>query len=385
MDEEDAGTISLQKMTRFYLQNHFLLHKAKKRNVVDVISALCGLHSQLPLTPYLSLWNRVEDFEPKMLDAGLYVEKSLVKIWCMRGTIHVLPSEDLPVYVNALKRMWFEHHGRFMQTPEWPPLEKMLLPKILEALSEKPLRRKELDKKVRFMLKDKGNFDVRVFSAWGGILKVTNYYGLTVFAEPYGKESCFARLDKWLPHVNLEEIDEEQARTKLLLKYLHCYGPASAEDFACWSGLLTSEANKIIEANLNRLKEVRVENSRKSFWLLKEDAKTLEKIDLQEEAEPRLLPKFDSYLLGHKDRTRIIDEEFRQRVFRPVVGDIAATILVNGRIAGTWAHKKTKTKLTVTLAPFRKLDKETFTELEQIVKELGDFMNLKQTVTIINK
>ncbi|MBX5327118.1 MAG: winged helix DNA-binding domain-containing protein [Candidatus Bathyarchaeia archaeon] len=385
MGKKHAEIISLQKVARFYLQNHFLLHKTKKRNVTDAIGALCGLHSQVPLTPYLSLWNRVEDFEPKLLDDGLYSRKSLVKIWCMRGTVHVIPSADLPVYVNALKRMWFEHHGRFMQTPEWPSLERLLLPKILEALAEKPLRRKELDTKVRFMLKGRGNFDVRVFSAWGGILKVTNYYGLTVFAEPCGKESCFARLDKWLPHVDLNEISEEQARTKLLLKYLHSYGPASAEDFACWSGLLTSEANKIIEANKSRLQEVRVENSRKPFWLLKEDFKTLEKIDLQEEAEPRLLPKFDSYLLGHKNRARIIDEEFRQRVFRPVVGDVAATILINGRIAGTWTRKKTKTKLTVALAPFRKLDKKTLTELEQTVKKLGDFMNLKQTATTINK
>jgi len=188
-----------------------------------------------------------------------------------------------------------------------------------------------------------------------------------------------------LPHVDLNEISEEQARTKLLLKYLHCYGPASAEDFACWSGLLTSEANKIIEAKKSRLQEVRVQSSWKPFWLLKEDFKTLEKIDLQEEAEPRLLPKFDSYLLGHKDRTRIIEEEFRQRVFRPVVGDVAATILINGRIAGTWTRKKTKTKLTVALAPFRKLDKKTLTKLEQIVKKLGGFMNLKQTATTINK
>lgn len=327
----------------------------------------------------------MEDFDPKLLDDRVYGEKSLVKMWCMRGTIHIIPSKDLPVYVNALKRMWFEHHGRFMQTPEWPSLERTLLPKILEALAEKPLRRKELDSRVRSLLeKGKKDFDPRVFSSWGGILKVTNYYGLTVFAEPCGKESCFARLDKWLPHVDLNEISEEQARTKLLLKYLHCYGPASAEDFACWSGLLTSEANGIIEANLNRLGEVCVENSKKLFWMLKEDFKALETIDLQEEAAPRLLPKFDSYLLGHKDRTRIIDEQFRQQVFRPVVGDIAATILVNGRIAGMWTYKKTKTKLSVILTPFRRLGKKTVAELERLVKGLGDFMDIRQTATRIN-
>lgn len=382
MGEKDVETISSERLTRFYLLNHFLLRKAEDRNIVDVVGTVCGLHSQLPLTPYFSLWNRIKGFGPEMLDDTLYRRKALVKTWFMRGTLHIIPSKDMPVYHSALKRMWFEHHGRYMNDPSWPSVQerqKLLYPKIVQALAEKPLRRKELNDRVRSLLGDESQPYKRLFSAWGGVLKETSYLGLTLYAQPCGKEACFARVDQWLPTINLGKIEEDEAREKLLLKYLHCYGPASVQDFACWSGLLTSEASKAIENSTEDLREVQVGSSKKSLWMLKKDFKTLEEIDLQEKAPLCLLPKYDSYLLGHKDRVRIIDEEFLKQVYRPVVGDIAATVLFNGRIAGTWTHKKTNKKLTINVKLFKKLDKESLKELEQAAKNLGTFMKTRET------
>jgi uncharacterized protein YcaQ len=379
---EDVEVVSLERMTRFYLLNHFLFKKAERRDIVDVDGNVCGLHSQLPLTPYSSLWNRVKDFEPQQLDETLYQEKNLVKTWFMRGTLHVIPSKDVPIYHNALKRMWFEHHGRYMNTPDWPnreQREKLIYPKILEALAQKPLRRKELNDKTKFLLDDASQPYARLFSAWGGILKETSYMGLTVHAQPCGKESCFARLDQWLPNISLGEIDEDQARNELLLKYLRCYGPASAQDFACWSGLLTSEAARAIESNLTALKPVQIKETGRRLWMIGKDFKTLLKLDLEEETLPCLLPKFDSYLMGHKDRTRIIEDRFLKQVYRPVVGDVAATVLVNGRIVGTWTSKKTKKALTVAVKAFRKPSKSTLSELKQAAKELGAFMGIEHT------
>jgi hypothetical protein len=282
--------------------------------------------------------------------------------------------------------MWFEHHGRYMNTPDWPnreQREKLIYPKILEALAEKPLRRKELNDKTRSLLGDERQPYARLFSAWGGILKETCYMGLTVHAQPCGKESCFARLDQWLPNISLGETDEDQARNELLLKYLHSYGPASAQDFACWSGLLTSEATRAIEINLTVLKPVQIKETGKRLWMLRKDFKNLQKLDLDEEAPLCLLPKFDSYLMGHKNRTRIIEDQFLKQVYRPVIGDVAATMLVNGRIVGTWASKKTAKMLTVAVKAFRKLDKDTLSELEQVAKELGAFMGVEQTKVVL--
>lgn len=387
MSEKNADTVTLEKLTRLYLQKQFLLSKTNQGRIENVADALCGLHAQAALTPYLSLWNRVKDFKSEMLDDALHREKSLVKTWCMRGTLHIIPSRDLPIYHNALERMWFEHHGRYMREPDWPSREmrqKLFYPRILEALTEKPLRRKELDYRVLSKFADVPKPYERLFSGWGGILKETAYLGLTVHAEPCGNESCFTRLDKWLPQIDLDEIDEDEAKEQLLLKYLRGYGPASAQDFTCWSGLMAGEARKAIENTQSELVEVKIEGSGRILLMLKKDIKELEKIDLEEEVQLRLLPKFDSFMLGHKDRSRMIKGEFMKHVYRKA-GDIAASVLVNGYVAGTWKYKKTKRKLTVAVTPFEKLSRETIAELEHRVKELGTFMKIEQANVVLTK
>lgn len=292
----------------------------------------------------------------------------------------MIPSQDLPLYNKALKRMWFEHHGRYMNKPDWPSpkeRESKLYPRIKGALTEKPLSRKELCNKVRFLLADEAQPYERLFSAWGGILKETSYLGLTVHAEPCGRESCFARLDKWLPGIDLNGISEKAARQQLLKKYLHGYGPASAQDFACWSGMLTSEARQIMEET-NDVKQVQLEGSHAELWMLKEDIRTLDRIDLEAEVLPRLLPKYDSYLMGHKNRTRIIQDEMLKKVYRPVVGEVAATVLVNGRIVGTWTSKKTKKTLQILVKPLEKVAEKTFSNLESVANKLAQFIGVKE-------
>jgi hypothetical protein len=387
LSQGDVEVVPLERITRFYLANHFLLRKAEKQDLVDVAGAICGLYAQVPSTPHLSLWNRVRGFRSDMLDDALYGAKSLVKTWFMRGTLHILPSTDLPTYHNALRTMWFDRSGRHLREIEWPSFEerrRLVYPKIMDALDGKLLRRKELNSRVCSLLKDESKSYGRLFSGWGGIMKETSYLGLTVCGEPSGPETRFARLDKWLPDVDLNETSEERAKEELLMKYLHCYGPASSQDFACWSGLLASETNKIIETNESKLKRVQVDGSKKSLWMLKKDDKTLEKIDLDERVPLRLLPKFDSYLLGHRGRSRIIEEGFLKQVYRPVVGDVSAALLINGRVAGTWSHKKTMKRLRVALRSFEKLEEESVAELKQVVDDLGTFMNIEQTTMVLN-
>lgn len=377
--------MSLEELTGLYLQNHFLAYRARKSDILDVVGKVCGLHCQLSLTPCYSLWNRVEGFEPEMLNRLLYDDRSLVKAWFMRGTLHVVPSQDLPVYHNALRRMWFEHHGRYMNEPGWPSREdreEKLYLRIKEALADKPLRRKELSDRVRMLLGNESQPYERLFSAWGGILKETSYIGMTVHAEPCGRESCFARSDKWLPNVNLNSVAETKARQELLKKYLRGYGPASAQDFACWSGLLISEANTIMEESKG-LKQVQLEGSHLALWMLEEDFKTLERIDLTAPVPPRLLPKYDSYLMGHKDRSRIIRSELLRKVYRPVVGEVAATVLVNGRIVGTWTGKKTRTTLEIAVTPLEKL-KNISATLKPVADELASFMGVKEARLVLS-
>lgn len=372
--------VSLKRVSRFYCLKHHLLRKAKKNDIEKVVSDVCGLHAQAALTPYISLWNRIEGFERSMLDEALYKAKTLAKVWCMRGTLHIIPSNDLVIYNKALRRMWFEHHGRYMNAPDMPTREErknMMYPKIIEALSDKPLKRKELKTKLLSLLKGKSKPYERLFSAWGGILKETGYEGLTIHGQPCGAEACFVRLDKWLPNLNLDTLDEGQAKEKLLLKYLNGYGPASVQDFVLWSGLMAGEAREALHNVASELEEVEIEGVNGQFWMLKKDYQTLMGMNLDEKFPARLLPKFDSFGLGHKDRTRIIRKEFMKQVFRKA-GDIAATVLVNDNIVGTWRQKKTKNSITVSIAPFQKLEKEDLKEIKITAEDFSRFIGVSK-------
>ena len=380
-------TVTLEQLTKFYLFKQFLSPAAREKDVVTVAGALCGLHAQAALTPYLSLFNRIKNFESAMLEDALYREKSLVKTWCVRGTLHIIPSGDFSIYHNALERMWFEHHGRYMRPPEWPSKEErreFLYPMITEALAEKPLRRKEISSKVLSLFKNPPNSYKRLFSAWGGILKDTSYLGLAVHAEPIGNETCFARLDQWLPNIDLHEVDEDQARARLLLKYLQGYGPASAQDFMCWSGLLADEAKKAAGDIRSELAQVHVQPFEKNLWILKTDLKKLERIDAEEKTPPYLLPRFDPLLLGHKNRLRTIEPAFQKQVYRKA-GDVAASVLINGRVAGTWNYKKTKRKITIFMNPFERIDKESLIDLKRLANDIGAFMKAEQVELFLDQ
>jgi len=114
----DSEKVPVSKVRRLYLIKHHLFRKADRKDVVRVVGDVCGLHAQAARSPYLALWSRVENFEDELLDKALFEDKSLVKTWVMRGTLHIVPSEKLPVYNRSLRRMWFEHHGHFMRAPE---------------------------------------------------------------------------------------------------------------------------------------------------------------------------------------------------------------------------------------------------------------------------
>lgn len=377
--------ISQDQVTRYYLANHLLARKPEGQSVEEVVGAICGLHAQAPLTPYLSLWNRMRGFRAEMLDEALYQEKSLVKMWFMRGTLHVIPVKDLPVYHSALRGMWFGTNGRYLREVERPSYDerrKEVHPRILEALSNGPLRRRELRERVCSLSGESASLYKELFSPWGGVLKETCYLGLTVFAEPRDKESCFARLDRWLPQSGLKEADVKTAMESLFSRYLHCYGPASTQDFAYWSGLPASRIARVVEENPQRFAAVEVQGDRRTLWMLREDLGKVEKVNVEEKVSPRLLPRFDPYLLGHRVRTRLVDERDLKKIYRPA-GDVAACVLVDGRVAGRWTWRKTKKELKVAVEPFRRFDASTLAGLEEATVDLGGFMGFARAKMLL--
>jgi hypothetical protein len=186
----------------------------------------------------------------------------------------------------------------------------------------------------------------------------------------HGTEYTFARVDVWLPDMDLRSKSYEEALTWLVKGYLRSYGPATIGDFSYWSGIRAQEARVAFESISDSFVEAMIGDCGK-FLILEEDASAL--LQAKEMAPPvRLLPEFDSLIMGHRDKTRFIEPSIRKRVFLPR-GDVAATMIVDGRVEGTWAMRKAKDVWRMNLSPFVELSESKIDEVEAEVEGLRRF------------
>ncbi len=363
-------TLTLKELNRITLSKHYLISKSDE--VLEVISRICGLNAQVAPSPYLSLWNRVSGFAKVALEKELYGTKRTIKSWFMRGTVHIIPTDEYPIYRNALKRSMLRDWNRTLERVGGPspPEVAELIKGILEALEEDPLTKREVGEKMGELLARYEEREGRRLLS--RTIRGLSYQGLLCHAQPTGpwyhfRENRFARIDRWFHP--LKEIDENQAKRELLLRYFRGYGPATVQDFAYWAGLRVSEARGALALARDELVEVEVEGAQGQFWSLEEDLDGGQ----FDEPPPHLLPAFDPLLMGHKDKSRILNPGYKSRVFLPLA-DVAPVILVGGMVVGTWSHKKGKDHLIMEICPFNGIGGEQLSQVRAEAEALSAFM-----------
>jgi hypothetical protein len=111
----------------------------------------------------------------------------------------------------------------------------------------------------------------------------------------------------------------------------------------------------------------------RAYLMLREDLAMLEKMDESEKQySVRLLPSFDPFMLGHKDKGHLVDKGYYKRIYRKA-GWLSPTILINGRAEGVWSYKKKGKCLYVTVEPFRAIAKNVKGLIEREARGLADF------------
>ena len=297
-----------------------------------------------------------------MIRRGLWEERSLVKTWAMRGTLHLLAPADLALYKAALlERSARNQELLFSRLGVNPAELESITERVVEALSGgECLTRKELAARTG---------EARLVAGWGTFLKPASNRGLIVFGPPRGPETTFVRADAWLgPQAGW---GREEAQQQLLRRYLTAFGPATLADFARWTGAASGWARPIWAALLPELAHVEVEGM--AAWALATDIAALE--GAGESRQLRLLAGFDSWLLGHADRSLIFAREHAPRISR-TAGWISAVVAVGGRAVGVWSHRTGNRSVAVQVDLFERLDRDLQRQLKAEVAALESFFGL---------
>jgi hypothetical protein len=328
------------------MSRHILAERAAPDDLLDVASRLCGLHAQVASAAELSAWVRMHPGEPGAVSAALWQDRTLVKTWAMRGTLHLIVAGELPLYMAA--RRTINRH----LTPGYLKYFDMtraqmegLIESIGTALDGRCLTRDELALEVG-RITGEARFADELRSGWGSFLKPAAAQGYLCFGPSQGRNVTFVRPDQWLGR--WPEIDPDRAMSDVLRRYLSTYGPAKRDEFAQWFGGALSTTRRAFERLAGELTEVQFDGS--PAYVL---SSTLD--DML--AAPaglcvRLLPNFDPYMIGLSPQVkRHIPPKQLPRVFR-IAGWISPVVLVDGNIMGVWGYERGTNGLKVTVDIF---------------------------------
>jgi hypothetical protein len=346
-----------------------------------IAAATVGAHAQVMAAAEFSIGLRGEGLARDDIRKALWEARTLVKTRGPRGTVHLLPSADLPLWTGAFSAL---PPGR-NPFPESMRLTgeqvQALLAAMDDALADAELT---VDELTEALAERAGPWAAdRVMDAfqdrwprWRQMEGTAANRGVLCFGPNRGPRVTYTSPRRWLP--GFRPAEGPAALAWLVKQYLHSYGPAAPAHFAQWLNVSPRWAADLFASLGDQLAPVEVGGT--AAWVVAGDTAA--------PPEPprgvRLLPYFDAYLVGCHPRERLYPGAAGERL-RTQGGGQAGTfpvLLVDGLAAGVWHHKRSGRKLAVTVEPLRRLTQAQQRGLDAQVARLGEFLEAAPTLTL---
>lgn len=325
--------LTLRELNRATLARQLLLER-RRISPVAAVERLAGMQAQWAPAPYVGLWTRVEGFRRELLEQALLARR-IVRAVLMRGTIHLVSLADYGIFGAAVGR------------PPWLKADAAALGdrlhEAIRAFGREPRSRAEI---TAFLEREHGVDQRGAEAAW---------YALRTNARlTHAPESGLwqARGTTRYMTIEHERADATTARVELVRRYLAAFGPATRADVAEWSGLRMAEVTPALEA-LEPLRRFADERGRELL-----DLPRAPRPPADTPAPVRLLPRFDNLVLAHRDRTRVVSDEYRGSIIEG--GWVKSAFLVDGFVAGVWEREKGR----VCIEPFAPLPRTVRRQVE---------------------
>ena len=333
--------VTWRQVAAWRLARQHLRNGDEATSLEQSASSTLGVQAQVASCAEQSLAVRLPGAVPQDVSDALWERRTLIKTWCMRGTLHLLSALDFPMFVAALETRdqwrrgpWLKYYGVTIDEVE------AIIAAIDEALTGRCLTRQELADVVGAehgpALRD------GLLHSWGSMLKPAAFMGILCSGPSRGQNVTFQRPVDWIGPWT--RVGRDEGIRWIVLRYLRAYGPATPDGFARWWG----GGRKAFASMRPELARVDVEGT--AAWAMPEDLDAL-LATKPTRGSVRLLPGFDTYIMGCHPRDRIVPKEHLSRVSR-TAGWISPVLLVDGEATGVWSPSRAGGGVTISIEPF---------------------------------
>ena len=360
--------ISLHAARGFRMRRQHLIEKAPAGNLLEAVEAVHGIQAQIAAHAIFAVAQRVRGCTPAEIERALWTDRTLIKTWAMRGTVHWLPAVEEPLFVAAMQVIRGPSIARWWKTEGVSTDQvRQLHAAVMDALATGPMTRQEVADTVVPVVGDWA--EPYLLSSWGSGFKRMCQSGLIIFGPSRGTNVTFARRDYWTSH--LAPDDENGALRELMRRYVRSFGPVTIRDAAYWLGATIRD----IKAEWERLvpEFVPVQVAGEERWLLAGDLDDL--MAMEGATLPvRLVPAFDPLLLAHRAKTDLLAESLRKRIYGAAAW-VYPSVLVKGAIAGKWQYERKAKTMIVTVEPFTRITKQSQRAIQREADHLASITN----------
>lgn len=359
-----------------------LAARAASDRLVEVVGRLCGVHAQVQASAELQLGARVDGITQADVRAALWEQRSLAKAWTLRGTLHLHPAAELPLWHAARRAVlrsadqglpaWRDPAGDVHPALGAGEVEKVRAT-VWEVLDGRCLLREELAEAVVKRVGARARERLRSGFAF--------FLADLCQGPPQGARITLARPDQWIE--GWRDVDEDEALRQVCRRFLHTYGPSRPAELCQW---LASPAFKVPEARL----------------LFEELAAELEEIDVEgrrcfvlagdrsfppSTSAVRLLPEYDVYVMGFRERDLLVPEPVRELIASHGRGRYEGPagvrlVLVDGVAAGLWDRRRRGKRIELDVQLARRIGKAARKELELEAERFGAFLGLEPVLSV---
>ena len=339
-----------------------------------------GIHAQVQASAELQLAARVEGITQQDVRDALWERRQLVRAWTLRGTLHLHPAGELPLWYAAARvvspkepeelQAWVDPKGELHPALGSADVQEIRAA-VLDALDGRCLLREELAAEVARRIGPKGQ---------GRLLSGFMFFGADLCqGPPQGSKITLARPDQWVE--SWKEVDEQEGLQKVCRRYLRTYGPATPKDFREW---FSSKHFKPADASALfaslQLEGVDVEGH--TAHVLEGDTSFPEP-----QKTVRLLPEYDVYVMGFRERDQLVPEEARRQVAEHGRGKYEGPagvrfLMIDGVAAGLWERKKRGKRIELQVTPCKKLTRAERAEIDAQAERIGAFLGLEPVLTV---